>query len=128
MNGKNELHLCNVAHHGDLNRRCDIGLKVSFALLFMFRLRFKPRIEYCITKCLLMQCVMQQVELHSQCGHRGQGTGCAIVKPINGLIFLQKTKGMASYLMAPVVTDFGCRRPFKARNLSPCVIPRSFST
>lgn len=33
-----------------------------------------------------------------------------------------------SLLMAPVVTDFGCRRPFKARNLSPCVIPRSFST
>lgn len=34
MNRSNECHLCNVAHYGDLNRRCNIGLRPSFALLF----------------------------------------------------------------------------------------------
>lgn len=62
MNRSNECHLCNVAHYGDLNRRCDIGLRPSFALLFMSRLGSRPKIGYRITKCLRTQIyVVQQV-------------------------------------------------------------------
>lgn len=61
MNRSNECHLCNVAHYGDLNRKCDTGLKPSFALLFMSRLGSRPKIGYCITKCLRTQFIVQQV-------------------------------------------------------------------
>lgn len=128
MNRSNECHLCNVAHYGDLNRRCDIGLRPSFALLFMSRLGSRPKIGYRITKCLRTQIYSSTSSCILSVATGGAIASCAIAELTNSLFFpSEDPKGMASYLMAPVVADRGCRRPFKARSLSPCVIPRSFS-
>lgn len=131
MNGRNECHLCNVTHYvAYMETWIEDTILVLDQLCFAFyvqvEIQAQNRILHhemplnAIYNATGMSCILSVVT-------GGTIAGCAIVKPINYLIFLQKIKGMASYLMAPVVADLGCRRPFKARSLSPCVIPRSFS-
>lgn len=131
MNGRNECHLCNATHYvAYIKTWIEDAILVLDQLCFAFYVQVEMQAQNRILHHeMSLSAIYNATSTSCILGVATGGTiaCCVIVKLINDLIFLQKIKGTASYLMAPVVADLGCRRTFRARSLSPCVIPRSFS-